>query len=128
MTCQRCAIVEAVRGTKSHPTADEVYEMVRQKLPNVSLGTVYRNLDLLSANRTIRRLGPEEGKMRFDGNTRRHHHVRCTICGRVDDVEVLYFAPPDARVQGMSDYRITGYNLEFVGICPTCIKKGRESA
>ena len=102
--------------------------MVRQKLPNVSLGTVYRNLEILSANGTIRRLGPEEGKMRFDGDTSRHYHVRCTVCGRVDDVDVLSFVPPKASVRGLSNYRITGHNLEFVGICPTCIKEGRESA
>jgi len=128
MTCQRCAILEAVRGVKSHPTADEVYNMVRKKIPDISLGTVYRNLDILSANGTIKKLGPEEGKMRFDGDTSKHHHVRCIVCGRVDDVEVLSFAAPEARVQRMSDYRITGYSLEFAGICPTCIKEGRESA
>ena len=128
MTCQRCAILEAVRGVKSHPTADEVYDMVRKKIPDISLGTVYRNLDILSANGAVVRLGPDEGKMRFDGDTSNHHHVRCAVCGRVDDVEVLSLVPPEARVQRMSDYRITGYNLEFVGICPTCIKEGRESA
>jgi len=120
MTCQRCAILEAVRGAMSHPTADEVYDMVRKKIPDISLGTVYRNLDILSANGTIKKLRPEEDKMRFDGNTRRHHHVRCSVCGRVDDVEVFPFAAPEARVRGMRDYKITGYNLEFVGICSDC--------
>ncbi len=125
MTCQRCAILNAVRGVKSHPTADEVFDMVRQKLPNVSLGTVYRNLEILSANGTIKKLGPEEGKMRFDGDTSRHCHVRCTVCGRVDDAEVVSFAVPDVRVRGISDYRITGYSLEFVGMCPRCANQNR---
>ena len=91
----------------------------------MSLGTVYRNLEILSANGTIKKLGPEEGKMRFDGDTSRHYHVRCTVCGRVDDVEVVSFAVPDAHARGMSDYRITGYNLDFAGICPACVKEGR---
>ena len=128
MTCQRCAILEAVRGVKSHPTADEVFDMVRQKLPNVSLGTVYRNLEILSANGTIKKLGPEEDKMRFDGDTSRHYHVRCTVCGRVDDAEIVSFAVPEVRVRAASDYRVTGYNLDFAGICPACVKEGRESA
>ncbi len=99
--------------------------MVRGKLPSISLGTVYRNLEILSANGIVKKLGPEEGKMRFDGNARRHHHVRCAVCGRVDDVEVLSFAAPEVRVQRMSGYRITGYNLEFVGICPRCANQNQ---
>jgi len=126
MTCQRCAILDAVRSVKSHPTADEVYEMVRQKLPSVSLGTVYRNLDILSACGAIRRLGPDDGKMHFDGNTSRHYHVRCTACGRVDDVEVLSFVPPKARVEGKSEYRITGYDIEFTGTCPSCVESAKS--
>ena len=126
MTCQRCAILDAVKGVNSHPTADEVYEIVRQKLPSVSLGTVYRNLDILSSSGAIRRLGPDDGKMRFDGNTSRHYHVRCTACGRVDDVEVLSFAPPKARVEGKSEYRITGCNMEFEGVCPSCFKQAQD--
>jgi len=123
MTCQRCAILEAVRGVSSHPTADEVYEMVRENLPNVSLGTVYRNLEILSANGIISKLGPEECKMRFDGNTKKHYHVRCRVCGRVDDVDVPSFLPPKARVRGDGEYKITGYSMEFTGVCPRCAKQ-----
>jgi len=126
MTCQRCAILEAVRGANSHPTADEVFDMVRQKLPNVSLGTVYRNLEILSVNGTIRKLGPEEGKMRFDGDTSRHYHVRCRVCGRVDDVDVVSFVPPEARVRGDGEYKITGYSMEFMGVCPSCERNARS--
>ncbi|MBN2209572.1 MAG: transcriptional repressor [Candidatus Coatesbacteria bacterium] len=126
MTSQRCAILDAVKGVKSHPTADEVYEIVRQKLPSVSLGTVYRNLDTLSATGAIRRLGLEDGKMRFDGDTSTHYHVRCSVCGRVDDVEVVSFKPPRARVEGESGYRITGCNIEFMGTCPSCLREAQD--
>lgn len=127
MTCQRCAILEAVRSTKSHPTADEIYEDVRQKLPSISLGTVYRNLELLSAGGVINKIGREESKMRFDGDTRDHCHVRCKVCGAIHDVEVASFTAPEARVIGMDGYRITGCTLEFEGICPDCAKSDRAS-
>ena len=119
-TRQREVILEELRNLSSHPTAAGLYEIVRRRLPRISLGTVYRNLELLAEMGAIQKLDLAGSQARFDGNVDRHHHVRCTGCGRVDDVPG---APLDlARVKhnDCSGYEFLGYRLEFVGICPDC--------
>ncbi len=84
LTGPRRVVLEVVRGTDSHPTAERVHEMVRRRLPRVSLGTVYRNLRLLVAQGLVNELpGPHA---RFDGNVSDHHHFTCLGCGRIADV------------------------------------------
>jgi Fur family transcriptional regulator, ferric uptake regulator len=124
-TRQKLVIVDELRKVKSHPTAQDVYEMVRKPLPNISLGTVYRNLELLSDNGNIQRLAFHLGKRRYDGNPHTHPHVCCKICGKVDDL-------PDNSVineemllslTDVCGYRITDYSLELLGICGDCRKE-----
>lgn len=86
MTRQRAVILEELRKTKSHPTADELYSIVRERLPRISLGTVYRNLDFLADSGEIRRLEAAGSTKRFDGDISWHQHVRCLRCGRIGDV------------------------------------------
>jgi Fur family ferric uptake transcriptional regulator len=119
MTEQRRVILEELRKVKTHPTADEVYEMVRRRLPHISMGTVYRNLDVLSESGMVRKLdfGPQ---MRFDGDVSEHYHVRCVHCGRVGDLRDGPIAGLDELIKKSPDFNITGYRLEFTGICPTC--------
>jgi len=131
MTQQRKVILEEVKRLGTHPTADEVYEAVRKRLPKVSLGTVYRNLDLLSKEGYIRKIDPAYPQMRFDANTDDHYHVVCMACGRVDDVSV---EPPkgdidhmEKRIIQISKYTILGHNLEFLGLCPECRKSKGDS-
>ena len=127
MTEQRRVVLEEVRKLETHPTADEVYRMVRERLPKISLGTVYRNLDRLSECGEIARLETSGSQLRFDGNTDNHCHVRCVRCGRVDDLEGVRIRVPEARVQATVDYDIVGHRLEFLGICPQC-KCGQEAS
>jgi Fur family transcriptional regulator, ferric uptake regulator len=118
-TRQRQVILEELRKVTSHPTAIGVYEAVRRRLPRISLGTVYRNLDLLSEAGLIRKLELGGGEARFDGNAEPHDHVRCVRCGRVDDLA----GPPLDLLGGRANdlgYRILGHRLEFLGICPQC--------
>ena len=122
-TKQRRVILEELAKLKTHPTADEVYEAVRRRLPHVSLGTVYRNLDVLSRSGAITRMAPSEAPCRFDANISPHYHVTCTECGRIDDVwdlpdQVLIKTP--ARLSG---YEVAGHRLEFIGVCPECQTK-----
>jgi Fur family transcriptional regulator, ferric uptake regulator len=86
MTRQRQVILEQLREVCSHPTADEVYGMVRRRLPRISLGTVYRNLEMLVKAGLIRRLDMAGRQRRYDGNVEHHYHVRCSRCGCVGDV------------------------------------------
>ncbi len=127
MTKQRRLILEEVRKVKTHPTAHEVYEMVRKRLPRISMGTVYRNLDVLSASGEITKLKTSGSEYRFDANTNNHYHVRCVHCGRVDDIERVSIHVPEAQVQASVDYDIIGHRLEFIGICREC-KAGLRSS
>lgn len=119
LTPQRSVILEELRKLRSHPTADELYALVRARIPHVSLGTVYRNLDLLSRSGIIVKLPLGGGQARYDGNLGRHNHVRCVGCGRVDDVH-------GSHVEGVklpedcAGYTITDYRLEYFGRCPDC--------
>ena len=119
-TRQRQVILEEVRRTFSHPTADEVYTMVRSRLPRISLGTVYRNLENLATQGLIQRLDTGGTQRRFDGNPERHYHVRCMACGKVDDIPGQADELLDRVVRNFSDYEIWGHQLEFRGLCPQC--------
>lgn len=125
-TKQRRVILEEVKGVTTHPTADEVYEMVRHRLPHVSLGTVYRNLELLAGCGLIRQLEFAGSQRRFDGDTSDHHHVRCARCGRVDDIRGHLPCRVEEAFGPETGYRITGHRLEIMGMCPGCQKADEE--
>lgn len=126
MTRQRQVILEELRKLKTHPTADEVYEMVRQRLPRVSLGTVYRNLEILSQLGMIRKLELGGSRRRFDGNVREHYHVRCIRCGRLEDAPIESLAAIEDALRPVTDYEIIGHRLEFIGLCPKCKKSAQR--
>lgn len=120
LTKQRQIILEELRAVTSHPTADEMYEMIRKRLPKISLGTVYRNLEILSDKGVIQKLDVGGTKKRFDGNVGTHYHLRCTECGRVDDVHLDPEYSLEERAAALTDYKILKHSLEFIGVCPTC--------
>jgi len=120
MTRQRRIILDELRQLKTHPAADEVFQIVKRRMPRISLATVYRNLDILSQIGVIQKLETAGLQRRFDGNISPHPHVRCVKCGRVDDMtgDVRPLRPDEIpRAQG---YTIHGYRLEFLGTCPQC--------
>jgi len=119
-TQQRQAILEELRKLTSHPTAAELYEIVRKRLPRISLGTVYHNLELLAQNDIIQKLDISGSEARFDGNPDRHYHVRCVHCGRVDDLQGLPAHPVGNKLKESNGWKILGYRLDFIGICPEC--------
>jgi Fur family ferric uptake transcriptional regulator len=133
MTHQRKIILEEVKRVHTHPTADEVYEIVRKRIPRISLGTVYRNLDTLAKNGLIKKIDPGQGhpQMRFDGKTEDHYHVTCMGCGSIEDL------PMNSRADALDDltrtllkateYRIAGHSLDFYGLCPLCTKEDESS-
>lgn len=123
VTHQRRVILEEIRKEDIHPTADEIYEMVRKRLPRISLGTVYRNLEVLATCGLIQKIGPVSNQMRFDGNPRNHYHIRCIHCGRVDNAPVGLVDNIENVVRQKTDYIILGHRLEFLGICPACREK-----
>lgn len=126
MTRQRAVILEELRKVKSHPTADELYSIVRERLPRISLGTVYRNLDFLADSGEIRRLEAAGSTKRFDGDISWHQHVRCSTCGRIGDVMRPLAVPSveGMKVEGFSS--ISGSRIEFDGICEDCAACGEH--
>jgi len=127
MTRQRRVIIEELRHLDTHPTADELYGLVKRRVPHVSLGTIYRNLDALAEAGVIRKLEMSGMQKRFDGNLEEHHHVRCISCGRVADVRVETDRDMDYPIMDASGYRITGQTVEFSGLCPECQKEDRPT-
>ncbi len=117
---QRELILEELRGLTCHPTADELYELVRKRISNISLGTVYRNLELLAANGVILKI-ETGGKNRFDGMATPHPHIRCAQCGKVDDVKQEIEAPKLDDFQSRG-YQVQGCSIEYFGLCPDCRK------
>jgi Fur family ferric uptake transcriptional regulator len=125
MTAQRRIILKELRKIHTHPTAGEIYERVRKRLPRISLGTIYRNLEILSHIGMIQKLETAGTQKRFDGTVENHYHVRCIRCGRVDDVLANPAPCIDRFLAEISDYEILGHRIEFVGLCPECRKEGR---
>lgn len=124
-TPQRRAILEELRKLHSHPTAAEVYEAVRRHLPKISLGTVYRNLELLTEMGAISKIEIAGKEARFDAVTERHIHVRCIRCSRIADVST---APPEEiqhERSGVNDWKVIERRVEYVGVCPECL--GQEN-
>lgn len=118
-TKQRTIILQKLREVTSHPTADEIYAMTREKLPKISLGTVYRNLELLTRQGQILCLESGGAQKRFDGNIMAHCHVRCAECGRIGDVVTSQPMPStqNARADG---FTLTGAEILYEGVCDTC--------
>ena len=123
MTRQRQVILEELRKVCTHPSADEIYAMVRKRLPRISLGTVYRNLEILSELGEIQKLESAGTLKRFDGNPNAHYHVRCLQCQRVEDTPMAPMKELEEMVREHTDFRIMGHNMEFVGLCPACVKR-----
>ena len=112
-------ILEQFRQSGQHPTAVEVYERVRRKLPNISLGTVYRNLEILSQAGLITKLQLGGGQKQYDGGTHEHYHVQCVRCDRVSDIPAEPFPDLDAAADGYG-FEILGHQLAFRGLCRQC--------
>lgn len=120
ITQQREIILEELKAVKTHPTADALYDMARQRLPRISLATVYRNLEWLTGHGMVQKIEVGGRQKRFDGNTAEHYHIRCIKCGKVDDVAVNPIENLDNRIEKTCGYRVMGHRLEFMGICPEC--------
>lgn len=126
MTRQREIIVGELKSMKTHPTADELYDRVKKRLPRISLATVYRNLEILSRLDIIQKLEVTGRQKRFDGDISNHYHIKCIKCGKVDDIPAIQLNEIERAVTDPCGYTVLGHRLEFEGICPECKKKGKD--
>ena len=126
---QRDSIKEFLASRKDHPTADIVYMNVRQSFPNISLGTVYRNLTLLADIGEITRLRVGDGIDHFDYDTSPHYHFVCSMCGSVSDLNLPDSSKMTEAAKEGFEGEIEGQVTYFYGRCNKCIQKsGCQSA
>ncbi len=119
-TVQRKLVLEAVKELRCHATADEVHNAIVKKYPDISRGTVYRNLNLLCEMGEIRKREIPGGADRFDHLCHDHYHVRCLKCRQVFDVQMEYMADLEKRVQDTHGFEFTGHDIIFKGVCSDC--------
>ncbi len=118
---QRECILKNLQSRRDHPTADMVYESVQVEEPNISLGTVYRNLSFLAENGQILKISTGIGPDHFDGFTEAHNHFVCRKCGRVLDLDYVADEKIIAEASKNFNGEIKGYDLQFYGTCEDCL-------
>lgn len=118
LTPQRLAILEFLDGNKDHPSASDIYSAVSERFPTMSFATVYNTLKALKRKENIQELTIDSDKKRFDSNTERHHHLICTNCRRIIDINTDFeIKLSDTQKHG---FEITGNHIDFYGVCPEC--------
>lgn len=126
---KRDAILDCLRMSKEHPSAEALFYQLKPEIPDLSMGTVYRNLNLFRDQGLAISVATVNGVERFDGNTSPHVHFICDDCSAVIDLEAMQV--PDSLVSAAAGCcgggQITNYRLSFTGQCPTCLRK-KETA
>ncbi len=119
---QREALLDNLSHRYDHPTADMLYESIRAEYPHISLGTVYRNLNLLSEQGRLLKLSCGDGTVHYDYNTSPHYHFYCKSCGRMLDISMSYLEDIDSMVDPEVG-RADSHSLIFYGCCKKCSDK-----
>jgi Fe2+ or Zn2+ uptake regulation protein len=125
---QRRLVFEIVERSRNHPTAHQVFDVARREAPAISLGTVYRNLRQLAEQGRIQenKIGGEPA--RFEVPHRKHYHIWCVECGRLEDLTLPYQGSLDRKAQRLVRYRLQEHRMEFFGVCPECRRSARHRA
>lgn len=127
-TRQRGVILDILQETREHPTAEKIYQDARRIIPNISLGTVYRNLNFLQDQGLVREIRPSDGSStRFDGELASHGHFHCSRCGGLFDIPLPNGAEQLqlTKVDGVS--MISSIDLHIIGECSKCGEPGTSS-
>jgi Fur family peroxide stress response transcriptional regulator len=119
-TRQREAVLRVLRNTRSHPTADQIYDEVRKEMPNISKGTVYRNLQVLQEDGFITELNINGTQSRYEFKQDSHYHFRCERCGQVFDLDEPVILELDDRVAKKTGFKVSYHQTEFRGLCKDC--------
>lgn len=117
---QREAILEVLRDTTSHPSAEWIHEQVRKQMPTIGLATVYRNLRLMKEAGEIVELRAADSTAHFDGDTRMHYHFLCDRCGRIIDLDEPVDVTVETRVERRTGLKVNRHHLTLFGLCLDC--------
>jgi len=120
-TKQRMTILEVLKGVRIHPSADWIYDEVRKKLPHISKGTVYRNLNVLKEEGAILELNVDGVVGRYEIRQDNHYHFICEKCGRIFDLNEPVETGLNAKFAKKTGFKITHHQLEFRGLCNKCV-------
>ena len=120
-TKQKNLILETLMSTKSHPNADWIFQEVRKVIPNISLGTVYRNLNSLKADGQIIEILTEKNVAHYDADLSAHSHFVCSVCENILDIPDTSL---DLSYLNKYNFKVNRINIEYYGICPNCINNG----
>ncbi|MFP4014878.1 MAG: transcriptional repressor [Chitinispirillaceae bacterium] len=123
---QRERILEVLQETDSHPTADWIYRKLKDEIPELSLGTVYRNLKVLMSQGLILKLPFGSTYDRYDGQTTPHSHLICERCGYVEDIELPEYSEMKEKIEKMSSFTVTHHRVDFLGLCKTCKNQNNQ--
>lgn len=117
---QRKRILEILKSTTAHPTAAWIYERLREEFPTLSLGNVYRNLNILVEQGLIRELKFGSTFDRYDGNLKPHYHFICEACGVITDLHMEHVEELNRKVEAITNFSVKDHRLEFYGMCDNC--------
>ena len=121
-TLQKEIIRSTLCSLKTHPTAPMLYELIHSTHPSISRSTVYRVLGQMAEEGTILRLGVAGSENRYDGTTEQHSHIRCRVCGRVDDLPAVEVS----EVEDSAGDCIENCSVVYSGVCPQCCAEKME--
>ncbi len=124
LTSQRRAVLDALKDSGGHPSAEEVYLAVKRHNPKVALGTVYQALSVLEEIGLIEAKRWAESPVRYDLNTEPHHDIRCVRCDAVEEVPGVELGDFAARIRENTPYEVTSASLVIEGVCPACRTEG----
>jgi Fe2+ or Zn2+ uptake regulation protein len=124
LTSQRRAVLEALKEFKGHPSAEEVYLVVKKRNPKVALGTVYQALSVLEEIGLVEAKHWSESPVRYDLNTEPHYDIRCVKCSEVAEIPNVEFEDLAARIRENTSYQVTSTALVIEGVCPDCLAEG----
>ncbi len=116
---QRSLILSIVNSSNRHLTAEQIYEQCQKSIPNISLGTVYRDINQLVLNGEINKIDYKDGKYRYDSLLIKHHYFKCLKCGKVEDVYQDFELPADIILGS----KVLDYDIYFRGLCNECNKE-----
>ena len=117
---QRKRILELLRSSEKHPTADWLYDHLKKEFPHLSLGTVYRNLNILSDQELVQKIDFGSTYDRFEARVTPHYHLICEKCGSIEDFEMPFYTEMNDKANALTEFSIQRHRIEFYGLCKKC--------
>lgn len=125
-TYQRFLVYKTLRQSQRHPTAEDIYHEIKMEYPSISLATVYKTLEILAEHDLVGKVTPLHDLARYDGDISRHHHLVCLRCRKIVDIHDDSFNR--LKLPAQQDFQVSGYRIQFEGLCRECLQQEHPSA